>query len=476
MAVESEFAQGNASAEVDAVNLFTLVSRSSPHWRPRDKLIETLNRKIDRFVMSAINGRDISGDIHLDRGNIPALPPTYEALRDYRIGPAKIGLATLSSVVSLTTIQHPLSLDEFGPVLASAWRSAHLSLRVGQALRPMGYDKMLIFNGRHCYSRPLCDLLEENCEIIRYEQGSAGNKYLTAIGPIQDPAVYTRLVEAHPVDPVAGDSFFRDRIAKDGANEVSLMTAPQRQHSLPDGLKPGKCVVFFTSSSDEMFAISDETTYGDFPDQNAVALALAKECRKLGLQLVVRLHPHLRFKHPSWLREWDFDALRSQSVMVLGPKDPSDSYALVGAARAVITTGSTIGLEATYLGVPNAVLGNHIGGLLGASVLAHSASDLARFLANPGLPPIARERALLFGSFYKRGGTRLAKLDVGTHPHMARIDGRIVDPIRFALQKLRFALCPPSGNPDSLDIRSGLQAGRVILAPGTDYSSAIKRR
>lgn len=475
-AVERDFARENAAAEVDAMNLFTLVSRGSPHWRRRDKLIETLNRKIDRFVMTAINGRDITSSIRIDRGNIPPLPETYEELRDYRIGTARVGLATLSSATSLTTIQFPLSLAEFGPVLAPAWRSAHLSLRVAEAVRPMGYDQILIFNGRHCYSRPFCDLLEQHSDVVRYEQGSRGNKYVKASGAIQDPTIYTQLVEAHPYDPAAGDTFYRERIAKDPANEVSLMTAPQRKRSLPDGLKAGECVVFFTSSSDEMFAVFDEISYGEFPDQHALAMALSKECRELGLQLVVRLHPHLRFKHPSWLREWNFDALRSEGAMVLGPEDPSDSYALVEAARAVITTGSTIGLEASYLGVPNAVLGKQIGGCLGASVVAHSASDLARFLADPRLLPEARERALLFGSFYKCAGKLLPALDVGTHTNFARIDGRIVDPIRFAIQTLRFALRPPGGDPNALDIKSGLQGGKVVLAPGTDYSSFLKRR
>ena len=43
--------------------------------------------------------------------------------------------------------------------------------------------------------------------------------------------------------------------------------------------------------------------------------------------------------------------------------------------------------------------------------------------------------------------------------------------MRYAAQKLRFLFRPPS-DPQALDIKSGMQGGRVLLPPGTDYSSA----
>ena len=472
MAVERDLAARNSDARVDALNLCTLCARASPHWRGRDKLIETLNRKIERFVMPAINGRDISRSIDLDPNDIPPLPASYEELRGYELGGARVGLAVLSSITSLTTIQYPSGLDEFGSVLEPAWRSAHLSLRIGQAVRKMGYDRVYIFNGRHCYSRPFCDLVEQDAEVIRYEQGSAGNRYIAADQPIQNPVNLARLIEAHDFDRAAGEQFYRERLDKDSKTEVGLMTAPQVGGALPEGLDPGRAVVFFTSSSDEMFAVTDDPLYGAFGTQQEIALALSDACREQGLTPVVRLHPHLRFKHPAWKREWDLAALRERGVIILDPDDPRDSYALVRASKCVITTGSTIGLEASVMGISNAVVGTWVAGRLGASVETGTAEEIARFIADPALPPAARDRALLFGSFYKTAGTLLPELDPGPHPNFARLDGRVVDPIRYAAQKLRSVLHPHSRDPDALDIKSGMQAGRVILAPGTDYSSA----
>ncbi len=201
MAAEREFARIHAGDRVDAIDLFALCSRSSPHWRRRDKLIETVNRKIGRFVMPVIGGRNITGDIAAQGDRFPPIPQDYAALRQYELDGAKVGLAVLSSATSLTTIQFPSRLEEFGPVLAGAWRSAHISQRIGHAVRALGYDKVIIFNGRHCYSRPFCDILEQNCEVIRYEQGSAGNRYISAPRSVHHPQSLKRLIEEQPLDP-----------------------------------------------------------------------------------------------------------------------------------------------------------------------------------------------------------------------------------------------------------------------------------
>jgi hypothetical protein len=472
MAVERDIARDHPRAQVDALDLFTLCGRVSPHWRRRDKLIETLNRKFERFVVPVVSGRDVTPEVRIHDRDIPPVPATYDALRAYELDGAKVGLAVLSTVSSLTTILFPSSLAEYGAVLQLAWRSAHRSLRTGQAVRAMGYDKIVIFNGRHCYSRPFCDVLQSKAEVIRYEQGSAGNRYIIASAPVQAPGTLTQLIEAHDFDPEAGEAFFQSRMNREDTNEVGFFTATQRSGALPPGIEPGRTVSFFTSSSDEMHAVTDDTLYGSFRTQSDVAIALANICSDLGLRLLVRLHPHLRFKHASWKGEWDFAELERRGVVILAPEDPADSYAIVRASHAVVTTGSTIGLEASYLGIPNAVVGDWVGGRLGASVIANAAEDLARFIAEPRLPPKAKDRALLFGSFYRVGGKLLEELDVGLHPNLARVEGRVVDPIRFAAQKLRFLLRPPHGDPQALDIKSGLQAGRVVLAPGTDYSSA----
>lgn len=476
MAVERDLARRHAADQVDVLNLFKLCSRSSPHWRLRDKVIESVNRKIDRLVLPVITGHQLTLDVSIIDDDLPRLPHNYDELRSYERYGAKIGLAVLSSVASLTTIEHAVSLNEYGRALKSAWRSAHRSARIGQVVRTLGYDKVFIFNGRHCYSRPFCDIMEVEAEVIRYEQGSAGNRYISASTPIHKPETTTNLIHSHAFDRIAAQHFFEERLARSPRTEVQLFTDQQRPGLVPQDMEPGSAVSFFTSSADEMCAIVGSPALGEFGSQYAVALALADICNARGYQLFVRLHPHLRFKNRAWEREWDFDELKRRGATIIAPGDPIDSYEIVRSSKLVITAGSTIGVEATYLGVPNAVVGRTVSGCLGACSVANSRQELAKFVGSPSLPPHARERALWFGSYHNTAGTLLPELDVGIHPNLAQIDGQVVDPIRHFVQKLRFFFGSKPPNPQRVDIKSGLQAGRVVLAPGTDYSSAIKRQ
>ena len=142
-------------------------------------------------------------------------------------------------------------------------------------------------------SRPFCDVLQETTEVIRYEQASAGDKYIAVAGSVQEPATLARLIEAHQFNAAAGEAFFHERMNRETSSEVGFYTATQRAGQLPQGMKPGETITFFTSSSDEMAAVTDAALYGSFATQHDVAIALAEACKGAGLQLLVRLHPHL---------------------------------------------------------------------------------------------------------------------------------------------------------------------------------------
>jgi hypothetical protein len=245
------------------------------------------------------------------------------------------------------------------------------------------------------------------------------------------------LIGAHAFNEAQGESFFRDRFEKVPGDPVNFYTVRQVQGTLPHGLEPGSYVAFFSSSSDEMFAITDEVGFGRFPTQYAAALAIGRAASARGKRLVVRFHPHLLYKHESWRREWDFDLLAAEGVLVIPPEDPCDSYALAGSSHCVFTCGSTVGFECTVRGIPNADLGDWVGGRLGAMHAVTTVEEVARFIDSPSLPEGARRAALMYGSFWRTSGRPLPELDVGSHPYHAQIGGRIVDPVRFAQQSLR---------------------------------------
>ena len=65
------------------------------------------------------------------------------------------------------------------------------------------------------------------------------------------------------------------------------------------------------------------------------------------------------------------------------------------------------------------------------------------------------------------GATPIGGLDVSSHPNFARIDGRIVDPVRFAAQLASLWAARLAGR--SIENRSGIIEGRVTLPSGARY-------
>jgi hypothetical protein len=195
-------------------------------------------------------------------------------------------------------------------------------------------------------------------------------------------------------------------------------------------------------------------------------VAIAEAARRHGKRFVIRFHPHLQYKHESWRREWDFERLRSAGVILIGPSDPCDSYALAGIAHCVFTCGSTVGFECTYRGIPNADLGKWLGGHMGVMHHVMDEADVDAFIGSPRLPAGARDKALMYGSYGRRAGRELPELQLGSHPYFARIDGRIVDPFRYAFQAIRGKITDRTGA-DKLVPNSvgGTSDGKVILDP-----------
>jgi len=467
LAVERQMAREHASDTVDLLDLWSICSRYSPHWSRRDRVIERLNRKIARFMRPVISGREITGDVAPDHAAVPPVPQELTQLRQYRVDDVPVGLAILSSVFELTTVHGARTPAEYGGAFEDAWHSAHLSLQIGQAVAQLGYDRIYVFGGRHCYSRPFVDAAVEASEVLRYEQGGTGTAYVITARSLYEPANLARIIDFYPVDERAGAEFFEERMSRTGSWDAHFFTASQTPGRIPEQLRGRPLVTFFSSSVDELYAIRDEIRFGAFASQNEAALALARICRNEGKAFAIRFHPHLKYKHPSWRHEWDFATLETLGAVLVMPDDPTDTYALVRASESVASCGSTISFECSYLGVPNAVIGEALSSAMSVSDTVADEQQLHEFVRSPSLPPDAARKALALGSFYKRGATPVIGLDVGEHPNLSRVDGRIVDPVRFAVQRARGWATRLGGRAPAN--RSGIVEGRVTLPSGARY-------
>jgi len=425
---------------VSACNINQVINCVSLANTPRDRLYERVDRKYSRFIVPEINGADLTGILDTSfTAKIPHVPAEINDVRNYKLQGISIGLAALSTAANSSKCTSSFSSD-YGTSLKHAWRIAHLSFYVGLRLSQLNFKNVFIFNGRHAISRPISEVLAKASTIFSYETSPSRQKYFYFDKPIHDPLVLANYIILNASNRSTASKFFLDSINRNSSSISTQFTSHQRVGLLPEGLGDHDVISFFTSSSDEYFAIRDDARLSnDFPGQFDVAYFSAVRCRNIGKKFVIRMHPNLDSKHHSWRDEWDFHLLESLGAIVLYPADSCDSYSLLLRSSAVITCGSTIGIEAAYHGVPSAVVGDFLSGRIGCASNTSSAEDLALFIRAPFVLQHSKERALCYGSFAKSEmGIDIVGLTMVSGDYY--FEGRLLSPSRFFLSKVKILL------------------------------------
>ena len=434
--------RGNAT--VSALNLNQAIGSVSEANTVRDKLYEFIDRKYTRFIVPEINGRDLTKSFAQDAVKIPALPLSIDMVRKHKIADVNLGLAALSSAASLSRCTSERSCD-YGFSLQRAWRIAHLSYYAALKLTTLNFDEVFIFNGRHAISRPIVEVLECKAKFTYYEFDPQRQCYLLFDKKIHLPETLADLIKNHLYNYDAAEEFFVSAINRKLGTDSAKFTSNQKVGLLPQGLGGQEVISFFSSSPDEFFAITDDARISDdFSDQFDVALFCAQECRRAEKKLVIRLHPHLLKKHPSWREEWNFSVLQDLDATIIYPEDKVDSYALISRSSGVITCGSTIGIEAAYQSVPSAVVGNFLSVHIGCAMNASARQDLAGFISCPQVEVGAKEHALLYGSYIAstRGNEIVGLTMRGGHYYF---EEKNISPSRQFTSRLKALMVRPVG-------------------------------
>jgi hypothetical protein len=160
-------------------------------------------------------------------------------------------------------------------------------------------------------------------------------------------------------------------------------------------------VTYFSSSGDEIAEL--DLDWADFFGGQGEALAqVAETCRDLGYRLVVRTHPHKRFKPADDVRDWHAAVHHARPDLHLDENSDVDSYALMEQSDVVVTYGSTTGVEAGFAGRPVIVMGPCAYDELGCATRVRTPEQLRRALIER--KPPAQDSALPYGLMMKRRG------------------------------------------------------------------------
>lgn len=117
-----------------------------------------------------------------------------------------------------------------------------------------------------------------------------------------------------------------------------------------------KLVTYYVSSDFELIGIPELDEAFEV-DQFSLVLALAQWAREGLFRLVIRLHPNMLNSPNSELKKYQNLTGLNDLVYTVMPNDKIDSYSLAKISNVVVSYGSTIGLEASYLGTNSVVCG-----------------------------------------------------------------------------------------------------------------------
>lgn len=288
-----------------------------------------------------------------------------------------------------------------------------------QELRP---DLLYVFNGRFyrekAFWRAASELSIETNFIERFSP-TWHNRYFEFKSPVHDISYRCRIMQSftqsysqhhgRAKSEEVGFRWFAERI--DGKAKNSLVSNGNNFRR-PEGYS--KQIVFFHSSEDELFV----TKLGSTKWVNQISfLRELVEHVKLHpeIHLVVRLHPNLATKSPRDIRRWINFSKSNQgsNTTFLTHKSDVNSYDLIRSSDFVLTFGSTIGVEASYLGKSSILVSRAFHEHLNVTTNVADIDTLIDMVLGKKRAPDPRElqkNTITYGLFHAEGGIEFRHL------------------------------------------------------------------
>ncbi len=335
-------------------------------------------------------------------------------LRDLVVNGLPIGRAILQNP---PTAETSISDSEIWPrkwVEASirSFLSVHAEMR--QLLHDSAASHVFAYNGRFLLERAaVLAGFESGAAVFCYDNAGSDCDYEIQRDTIHDwsrlqdriKQISARLGEES--DLTYGKSWFESR-RNHSDPEVRRFVS---QQVLGKGLETRggqKAIVFFSSSIDEVAELEfDWKKY--FDSQENALRVLATECQaREDVCLVVRSHPNMLTKSRVDQVAWQACVERIGPDIHFAPDSNVDSYELMSQAYAVVTYGSTMGIEAAFEGKRSIVMGPSIYDELGVVTRVETPQELSEALDRDIV--INQDFLLAYGLMARLRGFRLRNI------------------------------------------------------------------
>jgi len=367
------------------------------------------------LLSKKVQSRSLLNLTHRDRVELADLPMQHYNLKEFSnkvVENFDIGFAVASSMISMIRDHEPV-LSEHGSSFQRFVISALSVYRsVLNYLREHPVDRVYVFNGRLATCRAVfraCQSMKVPCFV--HERGHDIHHYVVDENHTQLELAYIehcirqswRDASNQSDRDAIAEKFYTDRLKGRQQSWYSFIGGQE------DGLLPRNWVsnrrniVIFNSSEDEYASIGNEWRNPLYADQQEGLERILDTLSNIthNVHLYLRIHPNLKTLDNTQTRK--LATLSANFLTVIPPDDPVSTYTLVKNATAVLTFGSTVGIEGVYWGTPSILAGQSYYRNLGGTYNPSSHDELITMIKSE-LPPKNKEGAKMYGYFLNTFG------------------------------------------------------------------------
>jgi hypothetical protein len=338
-------------------------------------------------------------------------------LQEWQVGAFDVGSAIASSLITWKRDADATLQENYELLRKLADVSLRLYRGVAEWLPTEKIDRVYVFNGRYAPMRAIVRACQQrHVDVYTHDRGCNLQHYALFENTLpHDRELFRRNAESAWV---SADKTRRTQVAAEwyharakggpvGAWASFISEQSEGQMPVNWESAKGRRISAFTSSGHEFAAVGPEWKNELFDSQleglKYVISDLQNELANEQIHLFVRIHPNQGNAHTS--EEANLLALACKGVTVIPARSDVSTYRLMKESDAVLTFGSTTGIEATFWGVPAILAGQSYYRPLGGAYIATSKDHLLSLLKTD-LEPKGKEAALKYAYYMATYGTK----------------------------------------------------------------------
>ena len=306
--------------------------------------------------------------------------PINKTLKNIYLNNINVGEGILSSIISITKNKSPVYFNDkkiirvIFDLFVRRYKFYENFFK-----EELKIENLVIFNGRFASSKAIKSGIRKHKQalnVLFYERSNTLERYrLKPYSPHNREKIVEEINklwnECSNQNEAAkiAKTFFKTKVSGKGTDWFPFSKGIQEveknniSETLNDYIKAdkNKIISYFTSSEDEFESLGDIWLDQRFQlSQKNIIKELSRIAIKKNILLVIRVHPNVNNASKESKSNWTniFKELPNKNILIIKECNNISSYSIVNNSNIVVVYGSTIGIEALFLGKPVVVAGS----------------------------------------------------------------------------------------------------------------------